>query len=327
MRLTWIIVSYQSEQDLRRFLPSLRPALAGLERAGLPCDLLVIDNASPDESARVAQELVPDACVLLNRVNSGYGAALNHAARRARGTWLALSNADLIIPPGGLEALPGVLREASPEVALVGPELRGEDGRLQLSAGLAPTLGVLLRGLFRPNPHRKYLPAGAHVRGPVDWLTGACLFARRDAFLASGGFDEGFFLYYEDADLGARLGASGRVSLYEPSLTVVHRRPHYGRALSPDIQACVRAGRRRYFAKHRPAWERAVLAALAAVEPIVRREAAPPRTNGEVNASRPSPRPMPVRVLVVPPPGGTRPGRLPARVASPVTWAATGTEP
>jgi len=329
VRLTWIIVSYQSEQDLTRFLPTLCPALDRLERAGLRCDLTIIDNASTDRSAAVAQELAPGACVLLNRVNSGYGAALDHAAAHARGEWLAMTNADLLIPEGGLDALPGVLRSAAPEVALFGPELRGEDGHLQLSAGIAPTLGVLLRGLVRPNPHRKYLQAAEHRRGVVDWLTGACLFARREAFLEAGGFDQNFFLYYEDADLGARLEDAGWVSVHEPSLSVVHCRPHHGRALSPDIQAFVRASRRRYFAKHRPVWERAALGLLAAIEPVVRREPAPPRTRGEVSAWQPSPRPVPVKVLGVPAPAAVPvAGEDAARPrATPMRWAATGTEP
>jgi GT2 family glycosyltransferase len=152
----------------------------------------------------------------------------------------------------------------------VGPAIHNSDGSLGLSAGRFPSLATLLLGLFRACHRRKYLDEDRHVPGAVDWLTGACLFARRDVFLAVEGFDPGFFLYYEDVDLARRVAGGGHRTFYEPALDVLHVRPHHGRPPQPNIEVIVRASRRRYFAKHRPRWERLLLDPLSKLEALVR---------------------------------------------------------
>jgi N-acetylglucosaminyl-diphospho-decaprenol L-rhamnosyltransferase len=113
-------------------------------------------------------------------------------------------------------------------------------------------------------------PGAAGARG-VEWIDGACLLARRHAFLQAGGFDEAFFLYYEDADLALRLRRLGGRAVIDPALSVVHVRPHHGRARrDAETERIVRASRRVYFARHRPAWERRALALLERLEPRVR---------------------------------------------------------
>lgn len=268
--LTWVVVCHDSRRDLGVFLPSLVRALGELDARGFGSELVIVDNASRDGSAELAARLAPRARVLRCSENEGYGAAVNRAAAVARGAWLSFGNADLFVPRGGLDELPRVLAAAPRDVALLGPAIHDADGRLGLSAGRFPSLLTLLAGLARRCHRRKYLPEARHVPGPVDWLTGACLFARRDVFLATGGFDPGFFLYYEDVDLARRIAGGGHRTFYEPAVDVVHVRPHHGRPPQPDIEAIVRASRRRYFGKHRPAWECAVLGVLSRLETLVR---------------------------------------------------------
>ena len=105
----------------------------------------------------------------------------------------------------------------------------------------------------------------------MDWVTGACFLARADVFAAAGGFDPAFFLHYEDVDLARRLALRGQRTLYDPSLSVMHVRPHHGRPPQPSIEACVRASRRAYFRRHRPAWENALMSVLTRLELLVRR--------------------------------------------------------
>ncbi len=268
--LSWIVVSHDSAADLRHLLPTLVAELASLAAAGLSSELIVADGASRDGSADVARALAPHAAVLALPANRGYGAAVNAAARRARFPWLAFTNADLLIPAGGLRTLPEVLAAAPADVALLAPSLRDPDGTPQPSVGRQPTLARLLLGLRRPRAARAFLPAGRHRRGRVDWASGACLFARADTFAAAGGFDERFHLYYEDCDLALRLARTGHATLHEPSLAVVHRRPHHGRPRDAAIEAHVRRSRETYFRAHRPAWEAMCLAALARLEPLLR---------------------------------------------------------
>ncbi|GJM21733.1 MAG: hypothetical protein DHS20C15_16480 [Planctomycetota bacterium] len=268
--LTWIVVCHQSARDLGVLLPSLQSELAALAARGCDSELIVVDNASTDGSAQVVTELAPGATLLRLDENIGYGAAINRAAGLAKGRWLAFGNADLCVPQGGLHELPRTLAAAADDVALIGPALFGSDGQPSLSAGRFPSLLSLLRGLRRPAHRRKYLRRREHRAGGVHWLTGACLFARADVFEAIKGFDEGFFLYYEDVDLAARLRSGGHRVVFEPSVKLIHVRPHHGRAPQPQIEALVRQSRLLYFRKHRPAFEAALLSALMRMEPLVR---------------------------------------------------------
>lgn len=270
VQLSWVVVSHESARDLQGFLPSLRANLKSLERRGFASELIVVDNASTDGSDKVARELVPEALVLRLEQNVGYGAAVNRAASIARGDWLAVGNADLLVPEGGLDRLPATLAGVAPDVALVGPAIHDRAGRLSPSAGRFPTLKTLIAGLPRASHRRKYLRVGRHRPGFVDWVTGACQFMRRDVFAAMEGFDEQFFLYYEDVDLALRLARHGHQTLYEPSLSVMHVRPHHGRPPATCTERHVRDGRIAYFRKHRPAWEQAALGALMRLEPFLR---------------------------------------------------------
>jgi N-acetylglucosaminyl-diphospho-decaprenol L-rhamnosyltransferase len=270
--LSWLVVSHDSAADLRALLPGLTDALAALAAgpARLQSELIIADNASGDGSGALARALAPAATVLELTANAGYGAALNRAAALARGRWLACSNADLLVGRADLAALPAVLATAPPDAGLLGPALRDAAGRWQPSAGRFPTLRRLLLRLPRPATLRPYLSRAEHRAGPVDWVTGACLFVRTDVWRALGGFDEGYFLHYEEVDLAARARRRGWRTHYAPSVSVAHVHPHAGGPRGGPVEAHVRAGRERWFARHRPAAERRLLALLARAEPLVR---------------------------------------------------------
>ncbi len=264
-KLTWIVVAHDSAGDLLTLLPSLRAAVDGWRERGFTAEVIVVDNASTDGSADLAETEVrddPAACWLRVRRlahNAGFGAALNLIAAEARSPWLAFSNADVEIPTGGLALLPTVLGAAEPDVALLGPAILAPTGALESSVGRFPTLARLLAGRRRPRAERGRLPAAAQTAGDVDWLTGACLFARREVFAGVGGFDERFFLYYEDVDLAARVRAAGHRVVYEPALRLVHTAPHHRRPVGARIERTIRESRGAWFRKHRPRWEASVV--------------------------------------------------------------------
>jgi N-acetylglucosaminyl-diphospho-decaprenol L-rhamnosyltransferase len=284
--LSWLIVSHDSAADLAALLPGLCAELAALERAGLRSELLVADNASADGSAEIARRLAPGATVIELPSNGGYGAALNRAATQARGRWLACSNADLQFAPGDLKHLPAVLATAPREAGLLGPALRDARGAWQPSAGSFPTLRRLLQRLPLPAGTRTYLPRAAHVAGRVDWVTGACLFVRAETFRSIGGFDEDFFLYYEDVDLAARALQRGWTVHYAPAVCACHVHPHAARPRQPHTEGHVRLGRELWFERHRPLLERRLLGLLMRVEPLLRGET-PPRGADRSGAGHP----------------------------------------
>jgi N-acetylglucosaminyl-diphospho-decaprenol L-rhamnosyltransferase len=125
-------------------------------------------------------------------------------------------------------ALAGVL-DARPEVGLVGPRTRFPDGTLQVSTGpdLSPLAEVgqrrLVRGVQRRDPRAIERAEAIHGREhEPDWLSASCLMARRAALEATGGFDEAFFLYEEDADLCRRARRAGWRVVFTPSAEVRH---------------------------------------------------------------------------------------------------------
>lgn len=278
VRLSWIMVSHQSAADLELFLPTLTPVLEAWRLRGVSCELIIVDNMSTDRSVDVVKRLAPDAVLIENSENIGYGSAINMAVRRSRGEWLAIGNADLMVPEGGLDSLPEVLAGMPNDVALAGPTLLDISGNHVLSAGFFPTLATLVKGLVRDCRNRKYLSFRRHVAGPVDWVTGACLFVRRSHLEQVGGFDQEYFLYYEDVDLALRMSHVGKRCVYTPAVHMMHRSPHHVRPPQERIEAIVRASRNSYFNKHRPSWERACLALLCMLEPVVRRSPGTPGT-------------------------------------------------
>jgi GT2 family glycosyltransferase len=149
-----------------------------------------------------------------------------------------MMNPDCHLMPGAMATLIATFKR-HPECAIVGPRILNPDGSVQGSARGDPDM---LTGLFgRTTFLRKVFPelavsrrnvipdTGSGDSFAVDWLSGACMLARRDALEKVGGFDERYFLYWEDADLCRRLRAAGYEVRYEPAATAVHRVAHSSR--------------------------------------------------------------------------------------------------
>ncbi len=215
--------------------------------------------------------------VRLDRMNNeGYGAAINRAARGARGETILALNADISPEPGFLE---GVMASARRVVAsrstvcptaMIGFRLRDADGSPQGSSGRFPTLARFLRGLLRPRPSRKYVRVDQRGPTPVDWVTGACVLIDRVCFEELGGFDESYFLYYEDVDLCLRATKRGWRVEYDPSATCRHLFPYHSRRLTIPMVYVARRGLLLYFRKHRPTWEYETLVRIARWESWLR---------------------------------------------------------
>jgi GT2 family glycosyltransferase len=259
--LSVIVVSYNTADLTLRCLHSVRVALGTR-----PAEVWLVDNASRDETTtRVRQEL-PQARLICNDTNRGYGAAANQAMRQASGDVFLLLNSDTEITAAALGALLQAL-DRDPSLGAVGARLVGEDGRPRPSARRfpAPLLELVERlMLYRllPRRARSRLLLGdhalpEHARTP-DWVTGACLLVRRAAFLQTNGFDETIFLYGEELDWCARLRRGGwRIGLV-PEAEVMHvGRASSGPSLGPRRLDLSLEGDLRYLARYRG---RAILA-------------------------------------------------------------------
>ena len=217
-----VLVTYESAADLPGCLASL-PAAAD----GHALEVVVVDNASSDQSVGIARQL--DVKVLENHANLGYSRAVNRGAASTGAPWILVANPDTRMEPGSLARL--VARgEADPAIGCVGPRLRNPDGSdyptgRRFPSLLMGTLHALLAPHWPGNPatRRYHLTDLDRSRaGEVDWVSGACMLLRRSAFEAVGGFDEAYFMYFEDMDLCLRLARAGWRVVFEPRAAVQH---------------------------------------------------------------------------------------------------------
>lgn len=233
-----VVVTYNPGTTLATFLDSLR--IAG----GTVTSVTVVDSASPDRSGLVAAERA-GVTVISMPSNRGYGAAANAGASGGSGTWVAVCNADLVWHRDALAALVAE-GESDPRIGSTGPLIRERDGSTYPSARPLPSLALgighaLFSKAWPSNPwSARYRPTVDPLSGPADvgWLSGSCLLVRRAAFEQVEGFDEGFFMFMEDVDLGRRLGLAGWLNRWVPAATVIHIGGHsWRRDPAPMIRA------------------------------------------------------------------------------------------
>jgi N-acetylglucosaminyl-diphospho-decaprenol L-rhamnosyltransferase len=246
-----VIVAYHAHDRLRRCLESLRDH-PGAQRL----NVVVVDNGDDAETAELVREVIPDAVTMEPHANLGFGAASNLAIRRTQDELVLLLNPDCEIAAGTLDLLVEVL-EDQPEVGMIGPELRREDGSLDHAGRRSfPTvLGALghFTGVGRKvssGPLAQYRATDV-VSGPVDAVNGAFMLCRRAALEQVGLFDEGYWMYMEDLDLCYRLREAGWLTWYEPSAQALHvKHGTSGSARSPKLVWAFHYGMFRFYRSH-----------------------------------------------------------------------------
>ncbi len=223
-----VAVTYSPGPHLERFLGSLSLAT---ER---PVSVVLADNGSTDGAPQAAIERYPNVRLFETGANLGYGTAVNRAVEQLGEAhdWVIVANPDVQWGPGSIDALLDAANRW-PRAGALGPLIREPDGSVYPSARHLPSL---VRGGMHAvvGPFWKTNPWTAAYRQerlepserPVGWLSGSCLLLRRSAFRQVGGFDERYFMYMEDVDLGDRLGRAGWLSVYVPSAEVLHHRGH-----------------------------------------------------------------------------------------------------
>jgi GT2 family glycosyltransferase/lipopolysaccharide/colanic/teichoic acid biosynthesis glycosyltransferase len=220
-----IIVTYNSAKVIRACLDSLAAEVS----SGL-AEVIVVDNASPDDSVRVVRENYPWAALVAGRENLGYSKGVNLGIQRARGRFLLILNPDTVVRRGTLRRLIDFM-EKTPDAGIVAPKLVFHDGTVQLSCRRFYTFRVLL---LRRTPLGKIFKNAGAVREhlmldydhettrEVDWVLGAAMFVRREAVDNVGMMDERFFLYFEDVDWCYRMKQRGLKVYYLADAVIEH---------------------------------------------------------------------------------------------------------
>ena len=226
--LTVVTVTYSPGTHLDRFLSSLTVA------TDRPCTVVLADNGSIDGSPEEALERYPGTRLLRTGGNLGYGTAVNRAVATVPPgeEFVLVANPDVVWGPGSIDALFDAARRW-PSAGALGPLIRDPDGSVYPSARHLPSL---IRGgmhavvgfVWKANPWTKaYRQERIEPsERPVGWLSGSCLLLRRKAFDEIGGFDERYFMYMEDVDLGDRLGRAGWLNVYAPGAEILHDKGH-----------------------------------------------------------------------------------------------------
>lgn len=226
-----VIVSWNAAPFLKTCLESVR-----CEGGGTPCETIVVDNGSWDDTGEMLRDSFPDVLVIRNPTNLGFVKGCNQGLRKIlnEGTsrFVVLVNSDVVVRDGALNRLAGFL-EAHPEAAAAAPALILPNGELQPGpAGFRPTAlsaAVYYSFLYKAWPGTRrtlFIDPGAAAREGralrVDWLSGACLMVRREAVEAAGLMDEDYFLYADDIEWGVRMTDRGLNLYYLPGVGVEH---------------------------------------------------------------------------------------------------------
>ena len=265
-RISILLVNYRAYDELTACLASLEEHIAA------DLETIVVDHATDPAAAARLAERFPWVTVIGTAANPGFAAGVNRAARAASGDYLLLLNPDCLVAADIARPLAGWLEE-HPEAGVCGALVRESGGAIQASARRFPGVTTGFAGrtswLTRAWPkniwtERNLGPSIGKVQEPavVDWVSGACTMVRRQAFDAVGGMDEGFFMYWEDADFCFRVKRAGWQTIYNPRVEVLHLT---GRSSAHAKNAALIAFHHsayRYFRKH-GGWVATVFGPLA----------------------------------------------------------------
>jgi GT2 family glycosyltransferase len=252
--LAIVIVSYNVRDDLDACLRSLVGATAGEAT-----HVVVVDNGSQDSTVAMVRERWPHVQVIEAGGNLGFARANNLGIRASASEFVLLLNPDTLVSSTAIAALIATLR-AQPAAAIAGPRIVDADGTPELSFGYAISPLGELRQKVITSLHQRGVGAARSLverwtrrAGTREWVSGACLLARRADLEALGLLDERYFMYTEDVDLCVEARKRGRDVLFVPDAQIVHLR---GRSVrrNPDAERLRRQSHLAYYEKHHPLW-------------------------------------------------------------------------
>ncbi|MGH3943150.1 MAG: glycosyltransferase family 2 protein [Pseudonocardiaceae bacterium] len=251
--LAVVTVTYSPGETLETFLDSLAKATSR------PMHVVLADNGSTDGAP---QRAVRRDGVSLIRIgeNVGYGSAANRGITELGPEvgWVVVANPDIEWYPGSLDELL-TAGQRWPRAGALGPLIREPDGEVYPSARLLPSLGrgighAVLSPIWPGNPWTRAYRQSEVALGErtAEWLSGSCLLLRRAAFESIRGFDSRYFMYFEDVDLGDRLGRAGWLNVYVPTAEVTHLGGHATSRASGQMLAEHHRSTYRYLADRHP---------------------------------------------------------------------------
>ena len=216
-----VLVTYQSAEDLPGFLETLPSAVEPYT-----VEVIGVDNVSTDASAGIVEAF--GGRMIRNSRNVGLSAAINQGAATTDAEWILVANPDTQLTSGSVAALVDSAT-SDDRIGMIGPRIARLDGTPYPSGRRFPSLtgGIahaLLGGMWPSNPAtRRYFGTPVTELGDVDWISGCCMLFRREAFDAVGGFDDRYFLYFEETKMALDMHRGGWRVVLDPSVEIRHR--------------------------------------------------------------------------------------------------------
>lgn len=231
-------------------------------------EVIVVDNASTDQSSEMVQKEFSKVVLIKNKKNLGFAAGNNIGIKRAKGDFILLLNSDTRLVEDSLTKMVDYM-ENNPRVGISSCQLVGKDGEIQASGGFFPSIFrvfawmfflddiPLLGSLIKPfHPHSPNF----YTKDPwyksehfQDWVTGAFFLIRKKAVKEVGFLDEKFFMYVEEMEYCFRAKKKGWQVVFAPITKIIHLGSQSGthkRAILGEYQ-----GLKYFFGKHEPFWQ------------------------------------------------------------------------
>ena len=217
-RFSVLIVTYNSSEAI---VPCLRSIAAGPE-SGNSAEVIIVDNASVDDTTSLVRNGFPGVRLIENNRNSGFAAAVNQAAAIANGEFLLILNPDTVVNEGFFAGLMKFFASHA-EAGVAGCRIVDAAGNQIPSVWHDPSFGTVACEVFLPyNTALKLITGTPGDTRRVDMVSGACMAVRREVFQRLGGFDKRFFMYYEDADFCLRTRRDGFSVYFLPQISAFH---------------------------------------------------------------------------------------------------------
>ncbi|MCA9994131.1 MAG: glycosyltransferase family 2 protein [Anaerolineales bacterium] len=218
-------------------------------------EIIVVDNASTDESLKTVKQQFPDVILITNQENVGFARANNQAIQTSSSDYFLLLNSDAFVGLNSLQSLVAVM-DSNPNAAICGPMLLNKDKTFQASFADFPTLKTELihqlglAKLLISSDYPSHSLSQSLIQQKVDWVGGACMIVRRNAIEQAGLLDESFIMYGEEMEWCYRIKQCGWEIIFCPDAKVVHLGGQSSTAMPDWKYIQIQKGTILFFAKH-----------------------------------------------------------------------------
>ena len=266
--LSIIIVCYKGWARLSKCLE----VLDSFSGRNFKAEVIIVDNKSDDETIHKIEERFPKFQFIYNHVNGGFANGCNLGAKTAVGEFVLFLNPDTVVAETEVEKLLNQARH-NPEFGIVSCRQVNEQGKESISYGTFPSLFNLTgfqRAIFRPRtPHAAYRTPDISF---PDWVSGSVILMRYETFKKESGFDEDFWLYFEDVDLCRRIRNTGCEIAFCRNITIEHNHGGSSRInlnTTSLTKTEVHISRHLYISKHKKGFEKFLIQTFLVLNNII----------------------------------------------------------